>query len=96
VLGLLDFGLVGRLTKRMQETLVLLVLSIAIKDADSVARLLYRGRAERWLSVLFRDPTVIDLYAARVSGTLVLADQKRTLLRALGRYLLKGQPLCWS
>ncbi|HJZ86276.1 MAG TPA: FAD-dependent monooxygenase [Polyangia bacterium] len=61
-----------------------------------LARLLYRGRAERWLSVLFRDPTVIDLYAARVSGTLVLADQKRTLLRALGRYFLKGQPLCWS
>ena len=51
VLGLLDFGLVGRLTKKMQETLVLLVLSIALKDADSVARLLYRvgvadGRAD--------------------------------------------------
>lgn len=51
VIGLLDFGLVGRLTKRMQETLVMLVLSIALKDSDSVARLLYRlgvpdGRAD--------------------------------------------------
>ncbi len=42
VIGLLDFGLVGRLTKQMQETLVMLVLSVALKDADSVARLLYK------------------------------------------------------
>src|SRR5260370_40063276 len=42
VVGLLDFGLVGRLTSQMQETLVMLVLSVALKGADSVARLLYR------------------------------------------------------
>ena len=42
VVGLLDFGLVGRLTRAMQETLVLLSLAVALKDADSVARLLYR------------------------------------------------------
>jgi len=42
VIGLLEFGLVGRLTKQMQETLVMLVLSVALKDADSVARLLYK------------------------------------------------------
>jgi ubiquinone biosynthesis protein len=42
VVGLIDFGLVGRLTRAMQETLVLLSVAVALKDADSVARLLYR------------------------------------------------------
>lgn len=42
VIALLDFGIAGRVTKQMQETLVILVLSIALKDADSVARILYR------------------------------------------------------
>jgi ubiquinone biosynthesis protein len=42
VVGLLDFGLVGRLTRAMQETLVLLCVAVALKDADSVARLLYK------------------------------------------------------
>lgn len=41
-LGLLDFGVAGRLTKQMQESLVLLVLAVALKDADTVARLIYR------------------------------------------------------
>lgn len=42
VLALIDFGLVGRLTKQMQDTLVQLVLAIALKDAETVARILYR------------------------------------------------------
>lgn len=42
VVALLDFGMVGRLSKSMQETLVMLCLSVALKDAESVARLLYR------------------------------------------------------
>ncbi|HXN54737.1 MAG TPA: AarF/UbiB family protein [Myxococcales bacterium] len=41
-LGLLDFGLVGRLNKGMQESIILLVLSISLKDPDTVARLLYK------------------------------------------------------
>jgi len=40
--ALLDFGLVGRVSPQMQETLVMLVLAIALKDADSAARILYR------------------------------------------------------
>src|SRR3954468_3984420 len=42
-IGLLDFGLVGRLTKGMQESIILLVLAISLKDPDTVARLLYKG-----------------------------------------------------
>ena len=41
-IGLLDFGLVGRLTKNMQESIILLVLAISLRDPDTVARLLYK------------------------------------------------------
>lgn len=43
--ALLDFGLVGRVSPQMQETLLMLVLAIALKDADSAARILYRAGA---------------------------------------------------
>lgn len=42
VLGLIDFGLVGRVTRQMQETLIQLVLAIGLKDSESAARILYR------------------------------------------------------
>jgi len=42
VLALLDFGVVGRITPQMQQTLVMLVLAVALKDPDSVARIIYR------------------------------------------------------
>ncbi|MBI3178768.1 MAG: AarF/ABC1/UbiB kinase family protein [Deltaproteobacteria bacterium] len=41
-LALLDFGCVGQISYAMRETLVVLVLSVGMRDADSVARLLYR------------------------------------------------------
>lgn len=41
-LGLLDLGAVGEISFAMRETLVVLVLSIGTKDADAIARLLYR------------------------------------------------------
>jgi ubiquinone biosynthesis protein len=41
-LGLLDFGLVGRLNRQMQESIILLVLAVALRDPDTVARLLYK------------------------------------------------------
>jgi ubiquinone biosynthesis protein len=41
-IGLLDFGLVGRMSRQMQETIVLLVLAISLRDPDTVARLLYK------------------------------------------------------
>lgn len=42
VLALLDFGVVGRVSPQMQQTLVMLVLAVALKDPDSVARIIYR------------------------------------------------------
>lgn len=45
--GILDFGLLGRLTREMQETMVVLALAVAVRDADTVARTLYRlGRPD--------------------------------------------------
>jgi ubiquinone biosynthesis protein len=41
-IGLIDYGLVGRLSKGMQESIILLVLAISLRDPDTVARLLYK------------------------------------------------------
>ncbi|MCB9526023.1 MAG: AarF/ABC1/UbiB kinase family protein [Myxococcales bacterium] len=61
---LLDFGLVGRLTANMQQTLVQLSLAIATRDAESTVRLIYRiGRPEERVPLhAFRDH-VSDLMA---------------------------------
>ena len=42
VVALIDFGLVGRVSRPMQQTLIGLIMAIALRDADSVARILYR------------------------------------------------------
>jgi ubiquinone biosynthesis protein len=42
ILALIDFGLVGRVTHQMQEALIALILAVALKDSESVARQLYR------------------------------------------------------
>jgi ubiquinone biosynthesis protein len=41
-IALIDFGLVGELSYAMRETLMVLVIGVATRDADMVARLLYR------------------------------------------------------
>jgi menaquinone-9 beta-reductase len=57
-----------------------------------LARLLYGGRDYRgWLGLMLFDPRMLSLYAARVSGSEVLADRKLALLGALGRHLLYGR-----
>ncbi|HVI74543.1 MAG TPA: lipopolysaccharide core heptose(II) kinase RfaY [Anaeromyxobacteraceae bacterium] len=46
-IALLDFGLVGRVTRRMQEALVTLIMATALRDPETVARVLNRiGVAE--------------------------------------------------
>jgi geranylgeranyl reductase family protein len=56
-----------------------------------LARLLYRGDWQRWLSLVLLDERMLELYAARVSGSLVLADHKRELLFALWRHLFRAR-----
>lgn len=57
-----------------------------------LARLLYGGRHwKRWLSLVLYDPQVLEMYAARVDGSQVLADQKLRLYRALLRHVTQGR-----
>jgi geranylgeranyl reductase family protein len=53
-----------------------------------LARLLYQAGPgwRRWLSLVLFDPDVLEMYAARVAGTEVLADQKARLWGALVRH----------
>jgi flavin-dependent dehydrogenase len=54
-----------------------------------LARMLYAPRASRlWISLILFDRRVQELYAARVSGSEVLADRKAALLGALARHAL--------
>jgi menaquinone-9 beta-reductase len=56
-----------------------------------LARLLYQSgeRWRPWMSLVLFDPDVLEMYAARVSGSEVLADQKPRLFRALARHLAR-------
>jgi flavin-dependent dehydrogenase len=55
-----------------------------------LARMLYDSRRWRdWLALVLYDPDVIEMYARRVDGTEVLADQKARLMRALMRHVGK-------
>jgi ubiquinone biosynthesis protein len=83
VLALLDFGLVGRVTRPMQDTLISLVLAIALKDAESVARLLYRiGTPDRRTSLVAFRADIDALLSTYLPGSLKQIDSKR-LLREL-------------
>lgn len=62
--GILDFGLCGRLTPQMRETLVALSLATALKDADSAARTLYRmGQSDARVSISALRDDLQALYA---------------------------------
>ncbi len=66
-IGLIDLGLVGRLSRPMQETLIVLCLAVALKDASTLARQLYKvgvGTERVSLADLRGDiQTVLDRYA---------------------------------
>jgi menaquinone-9 beta-reductase len=55
-----------------------------------LARLLYQGgdKWREWMSLVLFDPDMLSMYAARVSGSEVLADQKWRLVRAMGRHVI--------
>ncbi|MFE8598406.1 ABC1 kinase family protein [Archangium violaceum] len=82
-LALLDFGVVGRLSRAMQETLVMLALAVALKDSDSVARILYRvGVPDARANLVgFRDD-IEGLLGRHLPMTLGQVDA-RSLMREL-------------
>jgi ubiquinone biosynthesis protein len=70
-IGLIDLGLVGRLTRPMQETLIVMCLAVALKDASTLARLLYK----------------VGISHDRVSLAELTADIQTVLDRYLGQDL---------
>ena len=84
VIALLDFGLVGRLTRQMREQLVLLCVAVALKDADSVARLLYRlGGPEGRTSLTAFRSDVDGLLNRHLPRTLGEVDARNLLIELL-------------
>jgi ubiquinone biosynthesis protein len=85
IIALLDFGIVGRVTKQMQETLVVLVMSIALKDADSVARTLYRlGTPNTHSNLIGFKRDIEGILTQHLPSTMTLgAIDTRNLLRDL-------------
>ncbi|NTX17794.1 AarF/ABC1/UbiB kinase family protein [Myxococcus sp. CA056] len=82
-LALLDFGVVGRLTRPMQETLVMLCLAVALKDSDSVARILYRvGVPDARANLVGFRNDIESILGSHLPTTLGQVDA-RTLLRDL-------------
>lgn len=76
--GVLDFGLLGRLTRQMQETLVVLALSVSVRDPDSAARTLYRlGRADRRVSMQALRDDIADLFSRYLGKKVGDVDSRR-------------------
>ncbi|MBX7097574.1 MAG: phosphotransferase [Myxococcaceae bacterium] len=80
VLALIDFGVVGRLTRGMQEQLVQLVLAVAIKDSESVARQLYRlGEPDRRANLVAFKADVDQILRQYLPTTLGEVNAKQLL-----------------
>ncbi len=78
VLALIDFGLVGRVTRQMQDTLVSLVLAVALKDSESVARILYRvGAPDSRTNLLAFKKDIDELLGAYLPSSLGQIDSRR-------------------
>ena len=57
-----------------------------------LARMLYGGHDyRRWLSLVLYDDEMLGMYAARVSGSMVLSNHPLALGRALVRHLMYGR-----
>lgn len=80
--AILDFGLIGKLTPQMQETLVVLALAVSVRDADTVARTIYRlgqGNERVNLSAVRDDATqmlnrYLDRSISDIDSTLLMQD----------------------
>lgn len=92
-IGLVDFGLVGRMSRHMQETLVVLCLAVALRDPDTVARLLYKvGVPDRRIDLAqFRADiaVILDRYMPLQLQDIKSASVVGDLLELALRYRIK-------
>ncbi|MBX2811415.1 MAG: AarF/ABC1/UbiB kinase family protein [Myxococcales bacterium] len=88
-IGILDYGLLGKLNRQMQETLVVFVLAIAVRDADSAARTLYRlGQAEERVDIARLRDDISALFD-RYLGRMISSIDSQYLVREILSLALK-------
>lgn len=87
--GMLDFGLLGRISAQMHETLVVFALAVSLRDADSVARTLYRmGHADRRVDIAAVRSDVASLFERYLDRRIKDVDSQ-VLLRELLQLAMK-------
>jgi ubiquinone biosynthesis protein len=79
-IGLIDLGLVGRLSRPMQETLIVMCLAVSLKDAGTLARLLYKVGVAGERVNLAQLTTDIQLVLDRYLGTDLANIDSKSLL----------------
>jgi ubiquinone biosynthesis protein len=92
-IALLDFGLVGRLTRVQQEALVTLIVAVALRDPDSVARVLNRvGLPDEHTPIVeFREDIrhILDRYLGLTLDEIRTATLLRDLLDLAVRHRIR-------
>jgi ubiquinone biosynthesis protein len=92
-IALLDFGLVGRITRAQQEALVTLMVAVALRDPETVARALSRigvSEASTPLAALGRDVTgILDRYLGLRLGEIRTGTLLRDLLDLAVRHHIR-------
>jgi ubiquinone biosynthesis protein len=82
-IALLDFGLVGRISRVQQEALVTLIIGVALRDSESIARLLNRIGASDTRGPIVDFRADIDQILERYLGLRLDEIRTATLLRDL-------------
>lgn len=94
--ALLDCGLVGRLTRSMQDLISQLSLAIAMRDAESTARICFRMGTpmERVNLIQFRDEVqnMLDRYVSGKLGEMSTGSLLREMLDMSLRHKVKIPP----
>jgi ubiquinone biosynthesis protein len=92
-IALLDFGLVGRITRVQQEALVTLIVAVALRDPETVARVLSRigvSDCSTPLASLREDVTgILDRYLGLRLGEIRTATLLRELLDLAVRHHIR-------
>jgi ubiquinone biosynthesis protein len=92
-IALLDFGLVGRLSRAQQEALVTMIVAVALRDPDSVARVINRiGVPDAHTPINeFRDDIrhILDRYVGLTLDEIRTATLLRDLLDLAVRHRIR-------
>ena len=98
-IGLIDFGLTGRLTRSQQDTLIALIISVVSGDTDGIARaVLSIGRVEGRIPLRSFREDIVDIRTRYLQGALGEIDLSAFVLDLLDagqRYRIQV-PATWA